>query len=203
MADNKYKYIVKDKELWNKLNETQKERVWQKYSESAASETEGSVRGGASGERDPSKGNDDQPQRRHKCVTLTNVLRRGLRFEDLSYTTDQFLLNAFWHDICIPDKIFPEAWTNLLHGDNKAPREEAGRQAEAAASEASEATTRQQQQQNNEDKAQSGIPKHHEGTRETTKTKPKDNQPEGEDDEAVDENNEDLDEDDDELPSAY
>lgn len=221
-ADNKYKYIVEDKELWNKLDETQKERVRRKYSESAASETKGSVRGGASGERDPSlytvvvttkvedndddeedEGDDDRPRPRHKRVTVTNVPRRGLRFEDLSYTTDQFLPNAFRHDIRIPDEIFPEAWKNLLHGDNKAPREEAGRQAEEASAEASEATTKQQQQQKNEDKAQSGISKHYYGTRETTETKPKDNQPEDEDDEAVDENNEDLDEDDDELPSAY
>jgi len=46
-------------------------------------------------------------------VTVLNVPRRGLKFEDLSYTTDQFLSNAFREYIRIPDDIFPDAWKNI------------------------------------------------------------------------------------------
>eukprot|EP00977_Amphora_coffeiformis_P006114 scaffold1323_cov160-Amphora_coffeaeformis.AAC.19 len=45
---------------------------------------------------------------------LDDVPQEALFFQDRPYTSDQFLDNAFRHDIRIPDEIFPEAWKNLL-----------------------------------------------------------------------------------------
>jgi hypothetical protein len=49
---------------------------------------------------------------------IKNVPRRGLQFEDIAYTNDQFLYNAFRHDIRIPDDIFPEVWKNNKQQNN-------------------------------------------------------------------------------------
>jgi len=54
---------------------------------------------------------DDKPA--YRRVTLTGIPRRAFLFEDLSYTQDLFLPNAFRHPIGIPDDIFPEAWKNV------------------------------------------------------------------------------------------
>jgi hypothetical protein len=59
----------------------------------------------------------DLPSYEH--LTIKNVPRRGLKFEDLSYTTDQFLENAFREYIRIPDEIFPEAWKNIKSAQEK------------------------------------------------------------------------------------
>lgn len=55
----------------------------------------------------------DETYPRYRRRTIENVPRRGLKFEDLSYTHDQFLQNAFRHEIHIPDDIFPQAWKNV------------------------------------------------------------------------------------------
>lgn len=40
--------------------------------------------------------------------------REAIRFVDKPYTSDMFLLNAFRHDIRIPDEMFPQAWRNAI-----------------------------------------------------------------------------------------
>ena len=52
-------------------------------------------------------------------IKVTNVPRRALKFEDLAYTQDQFLENAFREYIRIPDEIFPEAWKNIKTPEEK------------------------------------------------------------------------------------
>ena len=49
---------------------------------------------------------------------VNNIPREAIRVVDRPYTSDIFLLNAFRHDIRIPDSIFPEAWRNLRDGQN-------------------------------------------------------------------------------------
>lgn len=40
--------------------------------------------------------------------------REAILFVDKPYTSDMFLLNAFRHDIRIPDEMFPQAWRNAI-----------------------------------------------------------------------------------------
>ena len=42
------------------------------------------------------------------------IVREAMRFEDVPYTTDQFLPRAFRHPVGIPDKIFPHAWRGVF-----------------------------------------------------------------------------------------
>lgn len=42
--------------------------------------------------------------------------REAIRFVDKPYTSDMFLLNAFRHDMRIPDDMFPRAWRNVVVG---------------------------------------------------------------------------------------
>ena len=55
----------------------------------------------------------------YQRIEVTNVPRRALKFEDLAYTQDQFLENAFREYIRIPDEIFPEAWKNIKTPEEK------------------------------------------------------------------------------------
>lgn len=56
---------------------------------------------------DPSGG---EPKLKGK---LNKVPRQAFGYYNLHWTTDQFLPNAFRHDIRIPDDLFPKAWKNL------------------------------------------------------------------------------------------
>ena len=55
----------------------------------------------------------------YETLTVHDIPRRGLKFEDRGYTTDQFLEHAFREYIRIPDEIFPEAWKNLPTDNDK------------------------------------------------------------------------------------
>jgi hypothetical protein len=44
---------------------------------------------------------------------VTNVPRYAIRLTDKLYSTDQHLVNAFRHEISIPDDIFPPQWKDL------------------------------------------------------------------------------------------
>lgn len=48
----------------------------------------------------------------HEWITLENIPREALFFQDRAYTTDMFLENVFRHDLRIPDDMFPEMWKN-------------------------------------------------------------------------------------------
>ena len=45
---------------------------------------------------------------------VTNVPRRAIRLDDKQHSSDQNLVNAFRHEIQIPDEIFPSAWRDLV-----------------------------------------------------------------------------------------
>ena len=55
----------------------------------------------------------------HSEKVLEDVPQEAIFFQDRPYTSDQFLDNAFRHDIRIPDELFPEAWKNLLEKELK------------------------------------------------------------------------------------
>lgn len=55
--------------------------------------------------------NDDDP---YQHSILYNIPRFAIRFFDAPYTDDTFLMNAFRHDIRIPDHLFPTSWKNKL-----------------------------------------------------------------------------------------
>ena len=46
-------------------------------------------------------------------VVLFDVPRRGIKFVDSPYRSDQHLRDAFRHEMGIPDDIFPDAWRDL------------------------------------------------------------------------------------------
>lgn len=43
---------------------------------------------------------------------LTNVPRWAIQVRDKLYSKDEFLANAFRHEMMMPDNIFPETWKN-------------------------------------------------------------------------------------------
>eukprot|EP00536_Pseudo-nitzschia_multiseries_P007647 jgi/Psemu1/256427/estExt_Genewise1Plus.C_1820001 len=65
---------------------------------------------------------EDEDEQEHRYVyedkILTKLPRRAFLFEDLSYTQDLFLPNAFRHKIGIPDDVFPDAWKNKNNNNN-------------------------------------------------------------------------------------
>ena len=58
-------------------------------------------------------------------VIVHSIPPRAIEFVDLPDTKDQYLRNAFRHEIDIPDSIFPKQWMDLPEGiekyDNKMP----------------------------------------------------------------------------------
>ena len=45
---------------------------------------------------------------------LTGVPRWAIEVRDKMYTKDEFMKNAFRHEMMLPDDVFPETWKNLL-----------------------------------------------------------------------------------------
>lgn len=127
---NRYKYIVEDESLFGTLTPDEQDRLKKKYKQA---ELESDVdytkpEDGADDSlytvvvKSPVHYSDEELYEAEEegielldfeKVTVKDVPRRGLKFEDLSYTTDQFLENSFREYIRIPDEIFPEAWKNL------------------------------------------------------------------------------------------
>ena len=48
-----------------------------------------------------------------KKYVRSDVPREAIRFFDLPYTTDMHLLNAFRHEMILPDEMLPDAWRNM------------------------------------------------------------------------------------------
>ena len=131
---NPYKYLAEDDKLFDKLLPPQQKDVLMKYSEMM--ETEGYFTSPDTTddpnvfdntlytvvvrrELDISDEERAEAQRMGRrlpmadIVTAKDIPRRALKFEDRSYTMDQFLDNAFREYIRIPDEIFPDAWKNM------------------------------------------------------------------------------------------
>ena len=190
-----------DNEMWEALTEEQKEKVLKHQ--------------GTGGHRPKAKpkimngklidqtlytvviaadeGDDDEDKR-----IIKNVPRRGLQFEDIAYTNDQFLSNAFRHDIRIPDDLFPDAWKNNKqnHNNNKSIIITQEQQRQRSYSQLLQQQQQQQQQQQHEtideeeeEKEEEDDHHHHDVV-------------EDDDDEDNDDENGDDEDDDDELPSA-
>jgi hypothetical protein len=51
-------------------------------------------------------------KRRH---VVTNVPRQAILFVDKTYATDQYLQDAFRHEIGLPERVFPTTWMDLNH----------------------------------------------------------------------------------------
>ncbi|OEU08037.1 hypothetical protein FRACYDRAFT_196864 [Fragilariopsis cylindrus CCMP1102] len=133
------------------------------------------------------EGDDDEDKR-----IIKNVPRRGLQFEDIAYTNDQFLSNAFRHDIRIPDDLFPDAWKNNKNENNKPIIITQEQQRQRSYSQLLQQQQQQQQQQHetiDEEEEEEEDHHHHDVV-------------EDDDDEDNDDENGDDEDDDDELPSA-
>ena len=133
------------------------------------------------------EGDDDEDKR-----IIKNVPRRGLQFEDIAYTNDQFLSNAFRHDIRIPDDLFPDAWKNNKNENNKPIIITQEQQRQRSYSQLLQQQQQQQQQHetiDEEEEEEEDDHHHHDVV-------------EDDDDEDNDDENGDDEDDDDELPSA-
>lgn len=123
---NKYKYLVEDEKLFEKLPPKQQANILKDYElavkqpdyidtsadESVYDNTLYTVVARVPYDASEQKFVGEKiPQ--YEAITARHVPRRALKFEDKSYTTDQFLDNAFREYIRIPDELFPEAWKNL------------------------------------------------------------------------------------------
>ncbi len=133
-VQNPYKYIVEDIKLFDKLLPKQQEHVTKKYNEiveaaeyDAGADTADDLDAFDNtlytvvARRELEISDEERAEARRtgrrlptaEVVTAKDVPRRALKFEDRSYTMDQFLDNAFREYIRIPDEIFPDAWKNL------------------------------------------------------------------------------------------
>lgn len=132
-VSNKYKYLVEDEELFDQLTPEQQEDIQIKYALATANDASSATAKDDDDEDDSlytvvvkkqleydeEAEEEDMDLPSYEHMTIKNVPRRGLEFEDLSYTTDQFLENAFREYIRIPDEIFPEAWKNIKTAQEK------------------------------------------------------------------------------------
>jgi len=136
-VDNPYKYEFEDKEIFDSLDEEDREEVidgYRRYEAKILKKREEALSRGLDDENDDEdrtlytvvvrtrieehdpetlRERSGRPLPTYDRETIEEVPRRGLKFEDLSYTQDQFLPGAFREYIRIPDEIFPEAWRNL------------------------------------------------------------------------------------------
>jgi len=137
IVGNKFKYLVEDKKLFEKLPANRQPAILKEYElamknktnvdtsadDSVPDNTLYTVVVRVKTEYDSEEAlearNLGQTLPTYESVTVRHVPRRGLKFEDKSYTTDQFLENAFREYIRIPDELFPEAWKNLPTDQDK------------------------------------------------------------------------------------
>jgi hypothetical protein len=68
----------------------------------------------------PSEEDDDGNERPVPDFVMDGVPRKAIRFFDEIYTSDQFLTNAFRHEIQLPDEMVPPAWRDRRNADTAA-----------------------------------------------------------------------------------
>ena len=56
----------------------------------------------------------DYERQPHLHKMINEVPREAFVFEDIRYSSDMFLPNAFRHDIRISDEMFPSSWKNVI-----------------------------------------------------------------------------------------
>eukprot|EP00531_Pseudo-nitzschia_arenysensis_P005946 CAMPEP_0116124234 /NCGR_PEP_ID=MMETSP0329-20121206/5174_1 /TAXON_ID=697910 /ORGANISM="Pseudo-nitzschia arenysensis, Strain B593" /LENGTH=871 /DNA_ID=CAMNT_0003618205 /DNA_START=253 /DNA_END=2868 /DNA_ORIENTATION=+ len=123
---NKYKYLVEDEKLFEKLPPKQQANILKDYElavkqpdyvDTSADESVYDNTLYTVVARVPYEAHEErfvgEKIPTYESITARHVPRRALKFEDKSYTTDQFLDYAFRGYIRIPDELFPEAWKNL------------------------------------------------------------------------------------------